>query len=193
MTLEEFSGVFGVLAIQLRATDADEATIRAYYEALKGLDLELVQMAAQRFAGVPGDNEAWFPKTAEWQATVAKITADHTEELRARLRSRPVALCLACGDTGWAPSDNGVTRCDCQELRRLEIIGRRPMPERVVNAVPERPTALIELTALIRPKAMPAARLRDRISGVADWRADPTLDRDDPIIAAELAKGVAGR
>src|SRR6185503_14781908 len=120
MTFAEFSHVFAVLALQLRCTDADEAMGRAYFEALKGLDLELVQLAAQRFADTPGDNDAWFPRAPEWRASVAKITAERTEELRSRLRSRPQPLCLACGDTGWEPRDNGVVKCDCQDLRRLE-------------------------------------------------------------------------
>lgn len=189
MTFAEFSNVFAVLALQLRATDADEPQARAYFEALKDLDLELVRAAAIRFADEPGDNHAWFPRVPEWKAGVAKITAERTEELRSRLRSLPVPLCRVCEDTGWAPRATGVTRCDCQELRRLEIIGRRPMPDRCLDAVPERPHALAEVTALLRPKPMPEARPADALRQVSEWRHDPTLDREDPIIAAELARG----
>lgn len=128
MTLSEFSNVFGVLALQLRCTDADEAMVRAYYKALEHVDLELVQMAAKRFAMMPGDNHAWFPKTAEWLETVEVIVTQRAEELRGRLRARREPLCLECSDTGWAYVSGGVKRCACQDLRRLEIIGRRPMP-----------------------------------------------------------------
>lgn len=188
MTYADFVDVFSMLAMQLRATDADEAMGKAYFAALIDLDLELVQMAALVFSRELGRNDGWFPKAPEWRVQVAKITAERTEELRSRLRSRPAPLCRACEDTSWAPHATGVIRCDCQELRRLEIIGRRPMPERVIGAIPERPHALAELTAMIRPKAMPTPRPTDTLRQIAAWRSDPTLDRDDPIIAAELEK-----
>lgn len=128
MTLPEFANLFAVLAIQLRQTDADEATIRGYYKALDDLDLELVQMAAERLAA----SSEWFPKTSEWRMAVDKIRAERTAQLDETLRQRRKLgqpLCLVCEDTGWKTrEDNRVERCECRQLRQLEIIGRRPLP-----------------------------------------------------------------
>lgn len=133
MTLAEFGNIFGILALQLRCTDADEATIRAYYAALKDLTLELVQMAAERLAREPGPNAAWFPKTAEWRDLVFTIARERRIDQQNRLthlHRRGSFLCTVCEDTGMAPRANGrFGRCDCQDLRALEIIGRRPLPQ----------------------------------------------------------------
>lgn len=129
MTFAEFSNVFAVLALQLRCSDADAAMAKAYFQALKDLDLELVQMAAVQFSTQPGDNDSWFPKTAEWRAMVGKITVDRKEALKARLRALPAPLCLACEDTGWAIDTAGAKPCACREMRRLEVLGRRPWPQ----------------------------------------------------------------
>jgi hypothetical protein len=135
MTLPEFSQIFAVLALQLGKTDADEATIRSYFKPLQDLDIELVAMAAEvmakRGGAVEGENRHWFPKTSEWRAAVEKIDIERTEAVRARLRKLPQPLCLDCDDTGFA-RDEGTGRvrpCDCRKLRRLEVLGRRPMPE----------------------------------------------------------------
>ena len=131
MTLAEFSNIFAILAVQLRFTDADEVTIRGYFEPLKDLDVELVQMAAQQFSrgGVNDRGEAWFPKSAEWRTAAGKIEATRIAEVHARLRKLPTPLCLACDDTGWARDDQDrVSPCDCRRVRRLEVLGRRPMP-----------------------------------------------------------------
>lgn len=126
MTLVEFGNVFALLAVQLRATDADEATIRGYYEALKHLELEFVQMAATELA----QSAEWFPKTSEWREMTAKVEYNRLEAQRALLRKLPTPLCLACSDTGWDRSDDDrVHRCACLKLRRLELLGRRPWPE----------------------------------------------------------------
>lgn len=130
MTLAQFTEIFALLAVQMRFNDADEATIRGYYKALSGLEPELVAMAAHRFAqgvSVNENYEAWFPKAPEWRAMTVKIEKERTDELTARLRHLPVQ-CAACDDTGWAPSGQGVVKCECRKLRRLEILGRRPMP-----------------------------------------------------------------
>lgn len=126
MTLAEFSQLFAVLALQLRATDADEATIRSYYEALKHLEFEYVQMAAKQLA----QTAEWFPKTSEWREATARIEHERREYQRALLRKMPSPLCLACEDTGWdRTEDDRVHRCSCRELRRLELLGRRPWPQ----------------------------------------------------------------
>jgi hypothetical protein len=72
----------------------------------------------------------WFPKTSEWKHLARKIEHDRIAELQARLRKLPSPLCLACDDTGWCPSPQSdrFTACDCREIRRLEVLGRRPMP-----------------------------------------------------------------
>ena len=130
MTLEEFADVFALLAIQLRFTDADEATIRAYYEPMKHCAIETVRLAAERFAREPGANAGWFPKTPEWLAMIGAIRYERSQALSQALRRLPEPLCRACGDTGMArdESTNRVSRCTCHALRELEIAGVRPLP-----------------------------------------------------------------
>lgn len=133
MTLSDFANVFAVLAVQLRATDADEITIKSYYEPLKDLELEFVQMAAAEMAkagGSHGDNPHWFPKSSEWRALAWKIERDRIQQQREVLRKLPAPLCLVCDDTGWDRTDDDrVHHCACRSMRRLEVLGRRPMPE----------------------------------------------------------------
>lgn len=124
MTLAEFAPIFAMLAVQLRQTDADEATIRGYYESMKALEPEYVAMAAKELA----QSSEWFPKTSEWHAAALKVQRTRIADLQARLRNRPEPLCLACDDTGWARVGEAVKRCECASLRRLEVLGRRPMP-----------------------------------------------------------------
>lgn len=126
MTLEQFAEIFALLAVQLRFADADEATIRGYFEALKDLEPELVAMAAKKF----GASAEWFPKASEWRESVHLIEHQRTEELRAHLRRLPAYLCTGCQDTGWAHDEatNSVSPCGCRRLRRLEVLGRRPWP-----------------------------------------------------------------
>ena len=133
MTLQAFASLFAELAIQLRQTDADEATIRVYYEALKDVEFEFLEMAADRLAR----SSEWFPKTSEWRAMAVKVEAEKREAQRALLRKLPAPLCLVCADTGWAhDADGRVKVCECQHLRRLELLGRLPCP-----ALPEAPPA----------------------------------------------------
>jgi hypothetical protein len=107
MTLQEFTDVFAPLAIQLRATDADEATIRVYYAALKDLELEFVQMAATTLA----TKAEWFPKTSEWRSAAVTVEVDRLHEQRARIAARQKALlpalCDECADTGWQQTSSG--------------------------------------------------------------------------------------
>jgi hypothetical protein len=125
VTLSEFAHVFAPLAIQLRQTDADEATIRFYFEAVKDLEIEFVVMAAARLA----KESDWFPKTSEWRTMTATIERERADAQRALLRTLPSPLCAACDDTGWSrDAADRVSRCDCQQLRRLELLGRRPWP-----------------------------------------------------------------
>ncbi len=135
MTLAFFSEVFALLAVQLRATDVDEATIRGYFEALKDLEPEFVAVAAQMMAkqggAVAGENVHWFPKTSEWRTWAARAEAERLQMLNARLLALHKAgqvLCVACDDTQWEPAGRGYRPCACRLMRRLEVIGRRPLP-----------------------------------------------------------------
>lgn len=156
MTLQQFSEIFALLAVQLRFMDADEATIRGYYKALADVDAELVAMAAHRFAlgaSINEQGEAWFPKAPEWRALAVKIRNERRAELESIIRRRRTAgqmLCLACEDTGWSEQRGRYGVCSCRETRRLEIIGRRPMPSL--------PTEELEgdLSQLVRVDAMVA-------------------------------------
>ncbi len=137
MTLDEFSTIFSLLAVQLRATDADEATIRGYYAALKDCEPELVALAATVMAkrgGGSGEDRHWFPKTSEWRTAILRVTLERREALDARIRELHLVgheLCAVCGDTGWEPNPGmgRVARCACWSQRQLEIIGRRPWPQ----------------------------------------------------------------
>ena len=131
MTLPEFAEVFAVLALQLHATDADQATIDAYYRALSDVELELIQEAARRFARrVDQDGERWFPRAPEWRTEALKVQVEWFEQQRAILRRLPEPLCLRCKDTGWKRMSNGrVQPCECRVTRRQELLGRRPLPK----------------------------------------------------------------
>jgi hypothetical protein len=74
VTLQEFSQIFALLAVQLGDTQADEIKIRAFHKALEDLDVELVAMAAQRLgrSALNADGEAWMPKAPEWRAMVGE-------------------------------------------------------------------------------------------------------------------------
>lgn len=127
MKFDEFLPVFAALTMQLRWTDADEVTARAYFDPLQDLEIEFVADAARKFALSRCE---FHPKTSEWRVEALKVEADRVEELRARLRKRTEPLCLACDDTQWEriPDTNQVKKCSCASLRRLEVLGRRPMP-----------------------------------------------------------------
>ena len=146
MTWPEFASMFGVLALQLQKSDADEAIGRAYFLALRGLEPELVAMAAQRMGQQGGGshraNPHWFPKASEWKALALKIEGERAEAVAKRVREyhrlANGPLCLDCDDSGWiqarkfrdGPSSTQLRwkHCGCRSLRRLEMLGRRPMP-----------------------------------------------------------------
>jgi hypothetical protein len=133
MTLAEFSKVFSVLAIQLRATDADKATCRSYYEALKDVEYEFLAQAAVDM----GRAAEWFPKTSEWRAAALQIEHRRKLEQAQLLKALAEPLCSICNDTGWAlDGQERAYRCNCQDLRRLELLGRRPMPK-LIAASPD--------------------------------------------------------
>lgn len=132
MTLQEFAQMFAPLALQLQKTDADEAMIRAYFMALKDVQPEFLAMAAQRMAkrggAVDSDNRHWFPKTSEWLECALKIEQERIGQQREILRKLRSPLCQSCDDTGWEPCGDGVRPCACRNVRRAEVLGRRPWP-----------------------------------------------------------------
>lgn len=130
MTLQQFGPIFALLAVQLRATDSDEATVRAYLRALEDLEVEFVEEAARRLTRVVDEEgKSWFPKAPEWRIAAVKVEADRLEAQRALLRKLPAPLCSDCGDTGWRlGEDDRVRPCSCRTIRRLEVLGRRPWP-----------------------------------------------------------------
>lgn len=130
MTFQEFTPIFAMLAVQLRATDADEATARAYFQALQHCEVEFVKDAAIKLGRATNqDGESWFPKTGEWLTATTRVEWDRKIAQQAFLRSLPVPLCRDCSDSGWSLNASGrATRCSCQRLRRLELLGRRPYP-----------------------------------------------------------------
>jgi hypothetical protein len=153
MTLSQFSEIFALLAVQLRQTDADEATIRAYFETLKDIEPEYLAMAATEMA----KGAEWFPKTSEWRRAAAKIKHDRRDKQVALLRDLESPLCLACSDTGWALDDRSrAYRCECQTLRQLELLGRRPWPKLIAAtpapASPAETAALMQrIVAVVKP------------------------------------------
>lgn len=102
MTEREFGTVFAKLAMQLRWTDADGVTIRAYFDALQGLPLEAVGTAADAFAREAG--RKYPPTSAEWHQGALDA---RSEIVRKRLalpagRTEPWRHeCASCEDTGW--------------------------------------------------------------------------------------------
>lgn len=124
-----FLQAFAKLCVSLREKEPDVAQVRVYFKALSDLDVELVLMAATALE----KTAQWFPKTSEWRDAAKKLDRDRAAEQRRAIQQRLVAgmapLCLGCDDTGWDRTDKGVTRCACHLTRRLEVLGRRPMPE----------------------------------------------------------------
>lgn len=144
----QFLQAFNRLATALREKEQDAIALRVYFDALADLEIEFVTAAADRFA----TSAQWFPKSSEWHAAAQRIEDDRTDAQRALLRKLPEPLCLACGDTGWERFTNGVKRCGCVEQRRLEVLGRRPMPalpEANVEAVD--PDQFDKVRAMVRP------------------------------------------
>ena len=130
MTIEQFTNIYAVLALQLQASDTDTPSIRAYYRVLKDFEPALLQLAAEQLA----ETSTWFPKSSEWLKTALMIKQDRrTKQQHAiqQLHRQGIELCEACGDTGWIRlTDSGpVAECACQKLRRAEILGIKPLPE----------------------------------------------------------------
>lgn len=136
---------FNRLVIALRDKEPDTATLRVYFDALRDCDIEFIVAAAERLM-----NAEWFPKTSEWKGAARAIEHERMDQQRAVLRKLPTPLCRACDDTGWAMGgDNRASRCDCQEMRRLEVLGRRPMPQLLPSAPEPDPAQVARVDALV--------------------------------------------
>jgi hypothetical protein len=118
-----FAGAFARLAVAFREKAPDAVQLRVYFDGLQDQDIECVVAAADRLMSA-----TFFPKLGEWRAMVATIDRERTEDQRAWLRRLPEPLCAACSDTGWCCVGPGVAACECRELRRLEVLGRRVSP-----------------------------------------------------------------
>ena len=120
-----FVQAFNRLAVALREKEPDVVMLRVYFAALMPHEIEFVVAAADRLAA----DAPWFPKVSEWRAVAATIEAERIDAQRALLRKLPAPLCAECSDTGWTrDADDRVSRCECRQLRRLEVLGRRPWP-----------------------------------------------------------------
>lgn len=133
MTYAQFAEVFAILAMQLRAGDTTDVTIQAYYKILRDVNLELVKLAAEYIAR----NEQYFPKTSEWLDRTRRLYFERHEqqrELIQRLHRQGKELCESCSDTGWRREQgtSSVKPCECVNIRRDELLGRRALPERVM-------------------------------------------------------------
>jgi hypothetical protein len=132
VTLPEFAHIFALLAVQLRQTDADEAVILGYHEALQDLEPELLKPAAERLSRTA----EWFPKTTEWRAEAEAIRRERIDAQHAHLRKAPRPLCRVCDDTSWEAVDmlergqsvRRVKPCACRVQRRRELLGHAPPP-----------------------------------------------------------------
>jgi len=139
------------LVVALREPEPDGVLLRTYFAALHDVEIEFLLAAADRLIG----HAQWFPKTSEWRAEAARVEKERVEAQRELLRKLPAPLCLECLDSGWredasapvkvlkafqrnregtveavsvAPGRAPVRRCECQKLRRLELLGRLPSP-----------------------------------------------------------------
>ncbi len=128
MTIEQFTDIYAVLSLQLNAPNNDGPAVRAYYRVLKDFEPALLQLAAEELAMT----STWFPKSSEWlKAAVAIKHARRSSQQRtlSELHRRGIELCEQCSDTGWTRDASGrASPCACQELRRAEIVGVKPLP-----------------------------------------------------------------
>ena len=95
MTLEEFAPVFLRLSNQL-GKDADESTIRDYFDVLADLGYDTVFDAAAHLA----KTSKWFPKTSEWRD--AALTIEQQKRRHDLTGGREWKIeCERCDDSGW--------------------------------------------------------------------------------------------
>lgn len=96
-----FNQVFNRLAVALREPADDTGiTIDVYFEALKDLSMEAIELGADALAKEPG--RRFFPTTAEWRAAAESAQMARLREAVKPGREEPWQYeCGACADTGW--------------------------------------------------------------------------------------------
>lgn len=124
-----FAKAMATLALALREKEPDAAQMRVYFKALSALEIEFIVAAADTLAS----SSQWFPKTSEWHTAAQRIERDRVAQLAVVLlkrRKNGQPLCNDCEDTCWRqnPATQRYERCSCADMRRLEVLGRRPMP-----------------------------------------------------------------
>ncbi len=153
-----FDQAINRLCVALRSPALDVAEKRVYFEKLKALEIEFVAMAADQLA----DTLKFFPKTSEWREAALKVERDRRTAQIEFLRNLPEPLCVTCGDTTWAPVKDGpaVRPCACRPMRRLELLGRRPLPmlpESTLTADPQAAEKIRAIAArLVKPMPSPS-------------------------------------
>jgi hypothetical protein len=153
-----FDQAINRLCVSLRSPALDVAEKRVYYEKLKDLEIEFIAAAAETLA----DSAQFFPKTSEWRAAAIKVERDRRTAQIEFLRNLPAPLCSTCGDTTWAPVKDGpaVRPCACRPIRRLELLGRRPLPMLPESTIPADPQAAEKIRAiaakLVKPIPQPS-------------------------------------
>lgn len=132
MTIEQFSALYSVLGLQLQSADPSIVAVRAYYRVLQNIDPALLQLAAEQLAATA----RWFPKSSEWLKAAVAIRQARLlsqQEMIRQLHRRGIELCERCRDTGWiSDAADRVSPCPCQDMRRAEIVGAKPLP--ILNA-----------------------------------------------------------
>ena len=128
MTIEQFAAIYSVLGLQLQAADPSIVAVRAYYRVLQQIEPALLQLAAEQLAATA----RWFPKSSEWLRAALAIQqarrASQRDTIR-QLHRRGIDLCDSCRDTGWVcDAADRVSPCPCQDVRRAEIVGAKPLP-----------------------------------------------------------------
>lgn len=100
MTLQEFSRIYMVLALQLRNANTDELAVAAYFDALQDMQIASVHDGAKYFARERG--RKFFPTTAEWRDRAFLAFQNELRSAFQEVREKPwYSDCTACDDTGW--------------------------------------------------------------------------------------------
>lgn len=151
-----FDQAINRLCVSLRSPALDAPEKRVYFEKLKDLEIEFVVLAAEALT----ETAQFFPKTSEWRGAALKVERDRRTAQIDFLRSLPEPLCATCGDTTWAPEGDGVRPCTCRQMRRMELLGRRPLPmlpESTLTADPQAAEKVRAIAAsLVRPMPQPS-------------------------------------
>jgi hypothetical protein len=136
MQLEDFASIYAILALQLQATNSDEAAMRAYFNAMNDLPVEAVQQSAAQLAREA--NRRFFPTTAEWVTVAREI---EVKSYRRQLSARPDQPwhmdCLRCDDSGWIFFECPDAACG-RDREHAPHVFVRPCPCRPTNRTYQR-------------------------------------------------------